>query len=788
MGGDPEQEYFCDGMTDQIITSLSMVPRLFVIARNSTFAYKGKAVKVQTVAEELGVRYVLEGSVQKSKERIRILVQLVDATTGHHLWSERYDRDLSDLFAVQDEIAMKIMTTLQVKLTEGEYASGIASGTKNLQANECFWRAEKHYFRFSKEDNAVARRWAEKAIEHDPNFAGAWAILGWIHLNNAMFHWTKSPGRSLKLAGECAQKAIALDDSCAKAYGLLGFLSGIQRKYDKCTEYGEKAVEINPNDPAILCMLAFTRNWIGQFDESRALIQKAMRLSPYYPALFLIPLSQSYFFTGQYEGGLAAAKLLLERSRKGEISPMPAHSHMAINYIGLGQEDKAREHAEEMLKLVPNYSLDNVRMRGSFKDPAHLERYVAALRRAGLPDKPPLPLPDKPSIAVLAFDNLTGDPQQDYFSDGITEAIINGLSKIPNLFVIARKSSFTYKGKQVKVQQVSKELGVRYVLEGSVQRSGDRVRITVQLVDAIKGHHLWSNSYDRELKDIFSLQDEIMMKIMTAMRVKLTEGEQARVWAKGIKNVQAYLKLLKGTEHYIKRSPANNKLARQFFKEVIEIDPESSVAYAFLSYTHILDRIFRITKDPKKSLQIAFEMAEKALALDESNPDGHLALAWSRMHNREHDMSIVAAERGVALSPNYFLANRRVGISLMFSGRPAEAVPWFKKAMRLNPFDNTIAPVALGMAYYFLGRHDEAISILKDVVRNDPNFFQGHIYLAATYAESGQDDEAHAEIKELLRLNPKLSLESMKRLTQRVWKKESDSDRFVQALRKAGLK
>jgi adenylate cyclase len=397
-------------------------------------------------------------------------------------------------------------------------------------------------------------------------------------------------------------------------------------------------------------------------------------------------------------------------------------------------------------------------------------------------------LPDKPSIAVLPFDNLTGDPEQEYFSDGITEAIINGLSKITNLFVIARKSSFTYKGKQVKVQQVSEELGVRYVLEGSVQKSGDRVRITAQLVDAIKGHHLWSNNYDRDLKDIFSLQDEIMMKIMTALRVKLTEGEQARVWAKGIKNVQAYLKLLKGTEHYIKRTPSDNKLARQFFKEVIEIDPESSVAYAFLSYTHIMENVFRTSKDPKKSLQTAFEMAEKALTLDESNPDGHLALSWARMHNREHDMSIAAAERGVALSPNYALANRRLGVGLIFSGRPAEAIPWIKKAMRLNPFDKAMFPAMLGLAYFSLKQYDEAISILKDVVRDNPNFMQGHIFLANTYAELGYEEEARAETKEVLRLNPKFSLKGVERIARRVWKKPSDQDRWIEAHRKAGVK
>jgi adenylate cyclase len=784
LSGDPKQEYFSDGLSDQIITALSKVPQLFVIARNSTFTYKGKPVKVQEVAEDLGVRYVLEGSFQGTSDRIRVTAQLIDAIKGHHLWAESYDRELTDFFKVQDEITMEIVKALQVELTVGEKARLMGKGTDNSKAYLKCMIAMKEIERISKDGSILARKLAEEAIALDPEYATPYRIASWTHFNDARFGWSQSRPKSFKRAVELAQKAVELDDSDAGAYSLLGMLNLFRRQYERAIAEGERAISISPNGANYNAILAMIYTFSGRPEEAIELIRKAMRISPIYPAWFLYYLGLSSRLTGQYDQAIEA----LKGSMKHNPEDIRPYTELVIVYSQLDQLEETQGLVAEILKKRPSFSLKKYSKSRLYKDPAELKRELAALRKAGLPEHPPLPLPDKPSIAVLPFDNLTGDPEQEYFSDGITEAIINGLSKIPNLFVIARKSSFTYKGKQVKVQQVSEELGVRYVLEGSVQKSGDRVRITAQLVDAIKGHHLWSNNYDRDLKDIFSLQDEIMMKIMTALRVKLTEGEQARVWAKGVKNVQAYLKFLKGTEHYFKRSPDDNKLARQFFKEVIEIDPESSVAYAFLSYTHILDRIFRITKDPKKSLQSALEMAEKALTLDESNPDGHLALAWARMHNGEPDMSIVAAERGVALSPNYFLANRRLGISLMFSGRPAEAVPWFKKAMRLNPFDNTIAPVALGMAYYFLGRHDEAISILKDVVRNNPNLFQGHIYLAATYAESGQDEEAHAEIKELLRLNPELSLESMKRLTQRTWRKKSDSDRFVEALRKAGLK
>jgi adenylate cyclase len=385
MSGSPEQEYFCDGITDQIITSLSMIPRLFVIARNSTFVYKGKAVKVQKVAEEMGVRYVLEGSVQRSEGRVRILAQLIDAIKGVHLWSERYDRDLKDLFVLQDEIARQIMTALQVKLTEGEYASGIAETTSNLKALECYWRGAEHVFRFTKEDNAAARQWAQKAVELDPKFAGGWAQMGWTYLFDVMFGWTLSPVQSMERALECAQKAVGLSDSCAKACALMGYINLLQRRFDEAIENGEKAVRINPNDPIMLDILASIMHFNGKFHESIALVKNAMRLCPYYPALFLSPLSTSYFLAGRYEEALAASELMLARADKGEFNPLFAHTSLVEAYIGLGQDQKARAHAEEVLKIDPNYSLADVRKRMYFyRDPAHLERHIDALRKAGL--------------------------------------------------------------------------------------------------------------------------------------------------------------------------------------------------------------------------------------------------------------------------------------------------------------------------------------------------------------------------------------------------------------------
>jgi adenylate cyclase len=315
---------------------------------------------------------------------VRVLVQLIDGIKGVHLWSERYDKDLKDIFALQDEITRHVMTALQVKLTEGGYASHVAGFTSNLKALECFWRAEEHFFKFSKEDNAVARTWAEKAIELDPKFAGAWALLGFTHSVEAYYGWGPAPLASIKKAEECAQKALSINESTAKAQALMGSIRLVQGRYDEAIRYGERAVAINPNDATMMVVLAIVMHGAGRFDESIALIKTGMRICPYYPAFYLRFLAASYLLTGRYREAKEACELLLDRSRKGEINPFFAHLHLAEAYAGLGQMDKARAEAEEVLKIKPGFSLETEKLLAAYKDPAHKEQHFALLRKAGL--------------------------------------------------------------------------------------------------------------------------------------------------------------------------------------------------------------------------------------------------------------------------------------------------------------------------------------------------------------------------------------------------------------------
>ena len=309
-------------------------------------------------------------------------------------------------------------------------------------------------------------------------------------------------------------------------------------------------------------------------------------------------------------------------------------------------------------------------------------------------EKMAFPLPDQPSIAVLPFANMSEDPKQEFLCDGMTEAIITALSKVPRMFVIARNSTFTYKGKPVKVKQVSEDLGVRYVLEGSLQRSGDRLRITAQLIDALTGDHLWAERYDRDLKDIFALQDEITIKILNGIRGKLTMGGEvsmsqkyAEKYYRGKQGLDCYLKLMEASGYLQRFNIQDNNMARRMIEEAIAMCPENPTGYLSLGWVYNSDYSLGNTKSPQETLEKGIELAQKAVAMDDSLAGPHGLLCALYTAKREYDKAVAEGERGVVLNPGGTSELVNYAASLCYAGRPEEAIQLFQKAIRLNPFN-----------------------------------------------------------------------------------------------------
>jgi adenylate cyclase len=776
MSGDPEQEYFSDGLSEEIITALSKSTEIFVIARNSSFTYKNKPVKVQQVAEDLGVRYVLEGSVRKDTERVRITAQLIDALKGIHLWAERYDRDLKDIFAIQDDITKQIIAALHVKLTIGEDARIIARSTNSLEAYLKYLQAREYHFRFTKEDNLNSRRLLEEVISIDPEYGTAYALLGATHILDVFLQATDSPKRSIGEATELYRKAIALG---AHAQQLLGFVYSMEGQHEKAIAECRRAVELDPNSANARTFYGHVLNKAGRFQEAVLELEQSLRLDPVSSSFSLRVLGITYCNVGRYEDGIAFSKKAIQKAPNDLI----AYLGLTYAYSAAGRQEEAQKAAAELLRINPKFFLQSYEKRAAYKNQADTDRMIAALRKAGLPYTPPLPLPDKPSIAVLAFDNLSGDPEQEYFSDGISEEIISALAKTDQLFVIARNSSFTYKGKPVNVKQVSRELGVRYVLEGSVRKSEDRVRITAQLIDATTGHHLWSERYDRELKDIFEVQDEITMKIITALQVELTEGEQMRIWAKRYKRLDVLLKAMelaslweKGTEESIMR-------AGQVAQEVVDMAPELSIGYRQLGWYYYF--LAFMGRSPQENLEKAYGFALKAISLDESDglSYGLLGNVYSWM--RQHEKAIAAGKRAIELDPNGANVHMYLGWTLNFAGRPDEAIEYLNKAIRLNPYPTLSYPEGMGRSYLLKGNYEKAITEFKKALQLAPMSPPVHMYLAVTYSLLGREEEARASAEKTLELAPFMSVSFVAKIAP--YKNQADLELILDAMRKAGF-
>lgn len=395
-------------------------------------------------------------------------------------------------------------------------------------------------------------------------------------------------------------------------------------------------------------------------------------------------------------------------------------------------------------------------------------------------------LPQKPSIAVLPFTNMSDDPEQEYFSDGITEDLITDLSKISALFVIARNSVFTYKGKSVKVQEVGRELGVSYVLEGSVRKAGDRVRITAQLVNADTGGHLWAERYDRDFEDIFALQDEVTGKIVSVLKVKLTAAEKERrsCKCKYTCDMEAYDYFLRGLKHFNRFTTEANIQAREMFEKAVDLDPKYALAHAMLGQTHLLEWTLGWSQDPH-SVDRAFEWAQRALALDESLAEGHELLGNIYLWKKQHDRAIRELEEAISLDPNNADWLAGLGSVLLWAGKPDKAIGMMEEAMRLNPMGPVYYEWSLGHAYLLTEQFENAIRALRKVLYRNPDFWPAHILLAATYSEMGLLGEARAAVAETLKINPNFSLESWRHKCP--FKDQAVLERRFRALRRAGL-
>ena len=393
------------------------------------------------------------------------------------------------------------------------------------------------------------------------------------------------------------------------------------------------------------------------------------------------------------------------------------------------------------------------------------------------------PRPEKPSIAVLPFKNINGDRAQAYFSDGITNDIITDLSKFRELFVIASNSVFVYKDKPVKAQQVKRELGVRYILEGSVQRASGRVRVNAQLIDAGSGHHLWAERYDRNLQDLFTVQDEIVQTIVATLAVKIDAEERARVMRKDTENLEAYDYVLRGWEYYWRSTRSANRHARRMFEKAIEIDPHYPTAYVGLGQTHMAHFAYGWTEFSDQALQTAHDLAQKALSLDETSAPAHALLGEVYRYWMQYDLALKEYDRAIDLNPNDANSHAERGAILNYRGETDAAIDALETTLRFNPHMRPSNYMQLGLAYYLKARYEDAIEILERGLSWYPDDVFIHIPLAAAYAQDGQEQNAARVAAKIRRLHPFFHIDHY----GTAFVRPADRSRIADGLRAAGL-
>ena len=412
------------------------------------------------------------------------------------------------------------------------------------------------------------------------------------------------------------------------------------------------------------------------------------------------------------------------------------------------------------------------------------EAQEAASARVADTEKP-LPMPDKPSIAVLPFQNMSGDPEQEYFADGMVEEITTALSRFKSLFVIARNSSFTFKGRAVDVKEVGRRLGVRYVLEGSVRKASGKVRITGQLIDAITGAHIWADRFERDLTDVFALQDEVTVAVVSAIQPKLFQTEIAMAARRRPENLTAYDLFLRAMQQFYLATREGEAEALQLARRALELDSRFSSVAALAGACHMHNVLWGYTIDPQFDREEAIRLLRLALSLDDGDPE---TLAWAAFISSymvgDCESEIEMADRAVALNPNSFIAWHFRGWVYRNAGRPEEAIQSFERAIRMNPVDPLLHRSFTGMGYALteLRCFDEAVAAVKKALHQNPFFAPAHRCLASVFAHLGRDEEARGAAARLLERDPKFTISSWSTRGGQL-----NAKLLIEGLRKAGL-
>jgi TolB-like protein/DNA-binding SARP family transcriptional activator/Tfp pilus assembly protein PilF len=785
LSGDPAQQYLADAIGEDLVSNLAHDLWFDVIARTSTQKFRDNKTGTADIAAELGTRYIVDGSLRKADDRVRISVVLIDGSDGKQIWNQRYDRVATDLFELQDEIAISIAAAVIPEVNTAEQRSAMRRHPQNLDAWSSCHRAFAHLYTFELPELELAQSLFEQAIEHDPSYSQPYAGLAYSQMMTVWYDSSKL--FLLDLANQNARHAIQLNNRDSWAHFALGRVLSMQRLYEEATLELERAIELNPSFGRAYFGLASVAVYAGNYRQALEPIDTAIRLSPDDPHLwtFYNIKSRALVGIGQYEESEYWARKAVRQPSATFWCDLALIS--ALGY--LGREDDARPALPELYRKKPGYSLEDYARHDFVLTPAAHQVVVEGLRRAGLPEHEgeALDIPGRPSIAALPFRNLGDDPEQVYFSDGVTEEIITALSRFRWLLVISSNSSFRYRLAKTRDTDVAEELDVRYVVTGSVRKHGNRVRVAAQLIDVASEHQLWADRYDREIDNLFDVQDEIASNIISAVAPESLAAEIKRAEKARCCTLDAWELIMQAHSHWRKLTREHNEEAKQLLQQAIELDPAAAFAHSDLAFCYVFDSMFSWAGSHDQSLANAEQAARKAISIDDRDALGYMALGWVAHKKRDQQAAEDAMNNAINRNPNLADAHGYLAMILGFKGDYAGSKEQAERALRLSPHDpmKTFWFDALAMAAFVSGDYQLAVEWAEKAVQENASYVGALRVLAASYGQTGQLEAAGPVVDMMRELTPGMTCAET--ALGMPFRNTCDEKRYLQGLRLAGL-
>ena len=759
-GTNTELSTLAEGLSDEIITGLNRFSYLRVIARSSTLQYASQTSDVRSVGKSLGARYVMEGNLRQAGTKMRLAVQLVDTTTGAHLWAENYERPFSpeSIFELQDELVPRVVSTIAD--SHGVLPRSMSEAVQSRTPEELSpYEAVLRSFNYTRNVTSAALSDSvfclELAVQKAPAYADAWAMLG-VTLVQDYAQGYNLRADSLSQAEGAARRAVELASSNHLAWASLARVHFFQREKQSFRNAVERSVALNTMDGDSHASLGEMLTFSGDADRGLELVERAKQLNPDHPGWYWYANFYQAYKQCDYR---AALNFALKVNLPGHwAQPM----FVAVASGQLGETEAAAKALGELLKLRPDVSNTARKDFVKWWNDDDVEHLLEGLRKAGLEidgmtEGDVIASPTHPfnlshsgssgsfikSIAVLPFQNLSVDPEQEFFADGITEEILNALAQIKELRVTGRSSSCSFKGRNEDLRSVGAKLNVSSILEGTLRRSGDRLRITAQLIDAVSGYQLWSERYDRVLEDTFDVQDEIALAVVDALKLKLFGDAKEAVVKRYTDDTEVHELFLKGRYYSYKYTAEGWTRAVEFFEKVIEKDPDHAPAHAGIAASVGCLWFFGLSPADETVPQFR-SAAIKAIELDGNLAGAHLSLAMVNFfHDWEWEKAEEEFKQAILLNPKDAEALSYYAMFLGFVDRVDEAMTLARRALEVDPL-SLLINMNVGWTYFSAGPANEAFDQARKMTEIEPAFF-GAYWLKGSICLENADYEGAIE-------------------------------------------